>query len=58
MDPNEVLKRLREYVKDWSEATLNRDDSADDLDTVLDLFDALDTWIAAGGFIPRDWEAE
>lgn len=53
MDPDEVLSRLREHAQ-----TILLRDESDPAWDMADLFDALDTWIAAGGFIPRAWEAE
>jgi len=60
MDPDEVLSRLRDAVKEWeadAEGSVMTSEQVEErLDTVLDLFDALDAWITAGGFIPRAWE--
>ena len=55
MDPNQTLNDLRaaivagmddnesENVPQWAEDVLN-------------LADALDTWLHNGGFLPRDWQ--
>src|SRR6476619_4723759 len=51
MDPDEVLKRLREHTP-----TILLRDENDPAWDMADLFDALDAWITAGGFIPRAWE--
>lgn len=54
MDPNATLEALRELVRQWHEA----DDLPEDFDATraLELFDALDTWLKRGGFLPTSWE--
>lgn len=49
MDPNEILRRLRELC-----ALDNCDLFA--MDEIADLFEALDGWITKGGFLPTEWE--
>jgi hypothetical protein len=48
MDPDEVLARLRALVDkdEWD---------ADDMGAMSDYFDALDTWLSKGGFLPAAW---
>ncbi len=51
MDPNEALARLRRY------ADAAVDDAPEDwLDTAPELFQALDSWLSKGGFLPADWQ--
>lgn len=47
MDPNETLERLRRYAAD--------DTGEDWLDFGPELFQALDSWLSKGGFLPDDW---
>jgi hypothetical protein len=51
MDPNATLQELRELYNEVVQ------DEGTDVDAayVLDLFDALDNWIIAGGFLPNEW---
>jgi hypothetical protein len=53
MDPNELLRRLRELAGDVDGYAVG------DLDGVAremaDLFQDLDAWILRGGFLPKDW---
>ena len=56
MDPNESLKQLRA----WSTAVLRRADTpglrAEAWEVeAAEAFQALDQWLCAGGFKPRDW---
>lgn len=64
MDPNETLKQLRALViqerdtRDLTDASATRATLAElaDLAGELgELFDALDTWLANGGFLPANW---
>jgi hypothetical protein len=52
MDPNVVLAKLREAVKELE------NDPSDTFaaDYVVGEFTALDEWFKKGGFLPRDWE--
>lgn len=60
MDPDEALKELRSRV---FFARANREsglefpdvDPAENLDRIVELFEALDTWITRGGFLPAQW---
>ena len=45
MDPNEALRELR----DWAHANHGVDDNAE-------IFEGLDHWLCAGGFLPDDWK--
>lgn len=44
MDPDQALKDLREMIRD-----------TEDLD-LIEQFEALDDWLAKGGFLPADWQ--
>jgi hypothetical protein len=46
MDPNETLRKLREWVKDPTKQP------------GAELFEALDEWLTRGGFPPDDWTGE
>ena len=51
MDPNQTLKDLRAL-----RAKIHADDSADEkAEEMATLFQALDEWLLAGGFLPRAW---
>lgn len=53
MDPSANLAEMRRIV-----ARVNEGDSTDhsaDLVRLAELFDALDNWIAGGGFLPTAW---
>lgn len=43
MDPNLTLAQLREAI------------DTGDVDLTRELFDALDTWLQRGGFVPVPW---
>lgn len=50
MDPNETLRELRGMISDA------QDFNADiDGDLMAEKFEALDTWLARGGFLPEAW---
>lgn len=61
MDPEEVLKRLRELSK---EILSNEEDNytlgsplmPDQAIEIAESFISLDNWIKSGGFLPRDWK--
>jgi hypothetical protein len=48
MDPNETLRRLRELCA-------KNQDLVDPSDLV-ELVEALDSWVSKGGFLPKAWE--
>jgi hypothetical protein len=54
MDPNANLAELRRIV----ERHANSEASEGDYSRALDLVEALDDWIARGGFLPSDWQAQ
>ena len=57
MDPDETLKRIRALAARII-AVADKDDedmSSEGLE-LAELVQALDTWIASGGFLPRAWE--
>jgi hypothetical protein len=45
MDPNATLDLLRDELE------------RGELECAAELFDALDTWLKRGGFLPSDWQA-
>jgi len=53
MDPTETLQRIRELLvlipttEGWH---------ADNITELTDLVEALDGWMARGGFLPAQWE--
>ena len=52
MDPNETLRRLRDWVAQIEkQGTLCDEDLAE----MAEYFSALDEWISRGGFLPCDW---
>ena len=52
MDPDANLAELRTLVA----ANIDREFVSDHVTArVMELADALDTWISQGGFLPRDW---
>jgi hypothetical protein len=53
MDPNETLMQLRA----WAAGVLESPQGDREHDAA-ELFDALDNWIAKGGFLPTDWRAK
>jgi hypothetical protein len=55
VDPEQALKNARdacERIVETEPGTVARDDAAADL---AEAFDALDSWLSRGGFLPRDW---
>ena len=60
MDPNEAVQQLRElyneFVQDEGLQGRTQGQLAADLIEVLVLFDDLDNWIIAGGFLPKEWQ--
>ncbi len=51
MDPNETLRRIREYT-----GNPNYPVAIDEAwDNLIELVDALDQWITRGGFLPSEW---
>jgi hypothetical protein len=54
MDINETLRRLRELSKKILESEGNGDRG--EQVEMAELFEALDKWIAAGGFLPIAWD--
>ena len=54
MDPDEALKRAREAAQRYKR-NIPRDPpvAADDL---ADAFEAIDSWLSNGGFLPQDWQ--
>lgn len=54
MDPNEVLRQLRELVKDCEKDECCTDREAE----LCGLLDSLDQWLSSAGFMPDDWRPE
>lgn len=54
MDVNETLARLRAAERAWSLAS-TLEDAAHVGAELADAFQALDTWLSKGGFLPADW---
>lgn len=48
MDPNETLEQLRGEVELLPEGMHS-------LPLLIELWEGLDTWLSAGGFLPSDW---
>ena len=58
MDPNEVLRLLREIVTEVNRngvGDIRKKDLQDLVVYLSDLITNLDTWIVNGGFLPADW---
>ncbi len=56
MDPNEVYKEITNLITDL---TYEENDGKDLDESTLEfmkLFDALDYWLQAGGFLPDAWK--
>jgi hypothetical protein len=55
VDPNATLARLRELARRCVQGAL-----VDRMETeeMAELFEALDTWITRGGFLPEAWARE
>jgi hypothetical protein len=47
MDPDQTLAEIREIL----EQEIDRDH-----DRLVELVDALDQWLFAGGYLPHDWK--
>ncbi len=54
MDPDEALRRARDMVRRYSETGNTAD--IPDVATLADAFEALDSWLSAGGFLPAAWQ--
>ena len=58
MDPNEALARIRAFIAEY----MNHDSVADmdwqDIDDAVANMQALDDWIAKGGFLPDAWKGK
>jgi hypothetical protein len=54
MDPNRALAVIRELCDTAEELGLLTDDVIQEL---VENFEALDEWLAKGGFLPSDWAA-
>lgn len=57
MDPDEALKNAREAVRELigtEDGGAYNQDAA--VSALADAFDALDSWLSKGGFLPQDWQ--
>lgn len=57
VDPNEALKTMRECMS-IACSTDDEEIKEEALTNMMDAFEALDTWITGGGFLPSDWEGK
>jgi hypothetical protein len=64
VDPNVALAELREAVEELRSTSnsalgMPGDEAAlaNAAEDVAERFEALDTWLAGGGFLPADWNA-
>lgn len=55
MDPNETLSQIRRLFANWEEWGDLEQNPSDAMDSLVDLFFALDNWLTSGGFRPDDW---
>lgn len=65
MDPNETLKSLRAVAREVRARAdaadregVALDDLTEEAENLSTLFEALDTWISEGGFLPKSWTDE
>jgi hypothetical protein len=61
MDPNEALKNARAALVRFRRApspSLDACTALDAADDLADAFQALDTWLTYGGFLPDEWKGE
>lgn len=52
MDPNELLRRLREIVAEYYAGDKSAHATAQEM---VYEFESLDEWLTNGGFLPTDW---
>ena len=57
MDPQATLNRLRELTTELNCAESN-EHKADIADEFSELFEGLDNWLSARGFLPTSWRRE
>lgn len=64
MDPNEILRELRQLAEHVVKAANKREDVppvhyggdlTEEAENMAELFQSLDEWISAGGFFPAVW---
>lgn len=60
MDPNKCLADIRMLVSVLKTPgnECPEDIRAEDVQDLLDNVEALDTWLSAGGFLPKEWTRE
>lgn len=56
MDPDELLVALRDCAQDLINGT-DEYTFAETANTMAEQFDALDTWLTNGGFLPGSWQS-
>lgn len=57
MDPDTALTELRRRITDYRhrvDHNLGRVDETD-IEPIIELITALDTWLSHGGFLPHHW---
>jgi hypothetical protein len=57
MDPDQALANAREAAQDYDEAGSLGSES-DAAERLVEAFNALDSWLSKGGFLPRDWRSD
>lgn len=55
MDPNANLKEQREIAHELLHRALTPNEAKRKAERLAELVEALDGWIAGGGFLPADW---
>ena len=57
MDPNVTLAKIRTHVWEAKERKGDHGVYAWNLEQACHLFEDLDAWVSAGGFLPHAWES-
>jgi hypothetical protein len=56
MDPNEALKKLREFMaRVGDQVECGEEVDEDDVGFIVETWEGLDGWLKKGGFPPKDW---
>lgn len=59
MDPSEALRELRACLDYWRREREPKEEPSPDvvhyMERAMELTEALDQWISAGGFLPAQW---
>ena len=56
MDPDATLNEIRELIVDFNDTSKSLASRNISLETMAEKFQALDTWLNSGGFLPRSWD--